>query len=416
MHILVFTDSFYPERNAPAARCYDHARRWVKAGHEVSVITGAPNAPRGEIFPGYRNKLFQREMIEGINVVRVWTFVTPNVGWFLRSLDYLSYFLAAFIASFCVRRVDVILGTTPHLLAPFAAMVSAFFRRVPWVLELRDIWPASLAAVGFQRFRPLISVLRLLERMLYKHADRIIYVSRGFEDYLKSQKVPANKLVYIPNGADLNLFAGQRGPRRALNGGSVIGYFGTIGLSHGLDVVLQAARNISLPANTRFVLCGDGAERQLIEELKETHKISNIDIIDSVPRNEMPALMARCDALLVHLRPHPVFDMVIPSKLFDAAAMGKPVLAGLSGVAADLVKENDFGIVFRQDDAAALVAACRQLLADPSEMQRLGRNGRNFAKKHSRDRLADDIILCFLDIFRSGRPSRSALFKTDIGE
>ncbi len=127
MHILVFTDNFYPERNAPAARCYDHARRWVKAGHEVTVITGAPNAPRGEVFAGYRNKLYQREVINGVNVVRVWTFITANEGWFLRSLDYLSYFLAAFIASFSVRRVDIILGTTPHLLTPLTAMLSSFF-------------------------------------------------------------------------------------------------------------------------------------------------------------------------------------------------------------------------------------------------------------------------------------------------
>lgn len=405
MHILVFTDNFYPERNAPAARCYDHARRWVKAGHKVTVITGAPNAPRGEIFPGYRNKLFQRENIDGIDVVRVWTFITPNEGWFLRSIDYLSYFFSAFIASLSVRRVDVILGTTPHLLTPFAAMLSAFFRRVPWVMELRDIWPASLAAVGFQRFRPLISALRLLERILYKHADRIIYVSRGFESYLKAQKVPESKLVYIPNGVDLDIFNAPHKRRRALNGVRVIGYFGTIGLSHGLDVVLQAAQNANLPANTRFVLCGDGAERRLIEEIKETKKLSNIDILDSVPRCEMPALMAQCDALLVHLRQHPVFDMVIPSKLFDAAAMGKPVLAGLSGVSADVVKENDFGIIFQQDDAAALVAAWSQLLADTGKMRRLGRNGKIFAKRHSRDRLAEDILLCFQTVFKPRRPS-----------
>ena len=398
MHILVFTDNFYPERNAPAARCYDHARRWVKAGHEVTVITGAPNAPRGEVFAGYRNKLYQREVINGVNVVRVWTFITANEGWFLRSLDYLSYFLAAFIASFSVRRVDIILGTTPHLLTPLTAMLSSFFRRVPWVMELRDIWPASLAAVGFQKFRPLIGALRLLERLLYKSADRIIYVSQGFESYLENLDVKKEKLVFVPNGVDLDLFAEPSEQRRSFSGERIVGYFGTIGLSHGLDVVLAAAQSANLQANTRFILCGDGAERSQIKKVKETQKISNIDILESVPRSEMPALMAQCDALLVHLRPHPVFDMVIPSKLFDAAAMGKPVLAGLSGVAADLVQDNDFGVVFQQDNALALVDACNSILSDESRMRRLGQNGREFAQKYSRDRLADDVLSCFLRV------------------
>ena len=404
MHILVFTDNFYPERNAPAARCYDHAIRWVQAGHKVTVLTSAPNAPRGQLFPGYKNKLFQREDIDGINVVRVWTFMTANEGWFLRSLDYFSYFLTAFIASFAVRRVDIILGTTPHLLTPLAAMLSAIFRRKPWILELRDIWPASLMAVGFQKLSLLFRALRLIEKMLYAHADRIIYVSRGFEGYFENLNVDKGKLVYVPNGVDLNLFS-ARGARRSRTkkGEVVIGYFGTIGLSHGLETVLKAAQNPDLPSDIRFILCGDGAERAALEAKKEAEKILNVDFLDTVPRLEMPSIMAQCDVLLVQLRPHPVFDMVIPSKLFDAAAMGKPILAGLSGISADLVRENDFGLIFEQDNPDALVASCDQLVSDKNLMLRLGRNGKKLAKKYDRDILAREALNCFSEVFSSRR-------------
>jgi hypothetical protein len=168
MHILFLTDNFPPETNAPASRTYEHAMRWVRAGHKVTVVTGAPNFPSGKIHAGYSNALWRRETMDGIDVVRVWTYITANEGFLKRTLDYVSFMVAAILASPFLPRPDIIVGTSPQFFTPCAALVVSWWRRRPFVFELRDLWPDSIVAVGAMRETLAIRLLRKLEYFLYR--------------------------------------------------------------------------------------------------------------------------------------------------------------------------------------------------------------------------------------------------------
>ena len=148
MHILFLTDNFPPEVNAPASRTYEHAREWVKEGHKVTVITCAPNFPKGKVYKGYKNRIFLREDLDGINIIRVWTFIMPNSGFFLRVLDYMSFMISSFIASFNVKKVDIIVATSPQFFTAVSGYLISKAKNKPWIFELRDIWPESIKAVG----------------------------------------------------------------------------------------------------------------------------------------------------------------------------------------------------------------------------------------------------------------------------
>ena len=211
MHILFLTDNFPPETNAPASRTYEHAKRWVASGHRVTVITCAPNFPSGKLHAGYRNQLWRREVMDGVNVIRVWTYITANEGFFRRTLDYMSFMVAATIASVFVRTVDVVVATSPQFFTPCAAWVVSLLRRRPFIFELRDLWPDSIVAVGAMRETRVIALLRKLEYFLYRRADRIVTVTESFKTVLTANGIPPKKIVVVPNGVDIDVYLpGQR--------------------------------------------------------------------------------------------------------------------------------------------------------------------------------------------------------------
>jgi len=200
MHILFLTDNFPPEVNAPASRTYEHSREWVKSGEQVTIITCAPNFPKGKVFPGYKNKLWQTEVIDGIKVIRVWTYITANEGFFKRTLDYLSFMISAVIASFFVKKVDVVIGTSPQFFTVCAAYLVGFFKRKPWVFELRDIWPESIKTVGAIKGSKVINFLQKIEIFLYRKANAIICVTNSFKKYLADKGIVSIKIFVIIKG------------------------------------------------------------------------------------------------------------------------------------------------------------------------------------------------------------------------
>ena len=206
MHILFFSDNFPPEVNAPASRTYEHCREWVKAGHEVTVITCAPNFPSGKVFEGYRNRLWHTEEIDGIRVIRVWSFIARNEGFAKRILDYLSYMITAFVASLFVRRVTIIIGTSPQFFAACAACASAFVKRRPWIFELRDIWPESIRAVGAVKSEAVLNFFEKIELFLYRNSTAVISVTHSFKRNLIQRGVREDKIYVITNGVDTSRF------------------------------------------------------------------------------------------------------------------------------------------------------------------------------------------------------------------
>ncbi len=400
MKILFLTDNFPPETNAPAIRTYEHARTWVELGHEVVVVTGAPNFPAGRVFAGYENRLYDASFMDGIEVVRVWTYIAANRGFLRRSLDYVSFMASAFLASFSVRRPDVVVATSPQFFTAVAGWATAAVKRRPFVFELRDLWPESVVAVDAMRRGRAIGLLEKLARFLYRRADLMVPVTPAFARHLRGLGVADERIRVITNGIDLAALeppapaAEIRRRYRIPAGTFTAGFVGTLGLAHGLEVVLDAARELRGDERFHFVLMGDGAERPRLEQRAVAAGLGNVTFIGRRDHAEALALLGAVDAALVVLRDDPVFRTVIPSKIFEAMAMARPIVLGVGGEAHRVVvDECRCGVAFAPGDAAGLVDCLRQLADDAELRAALGRRGREaVARDYQRPRLARDLL------------------------
>jgi glycosyltransferase involved in cell wall biosynthesis len=395
MKILFFCHYFHPEVNAPASRTYENAKRWVRAGHEVTVITCAPNAPRGELFPGYKNRLRSVETVDGIRVVRVWSFIAANKGTWRRILNYLSYMVTAFLAGMLEKRPDVMVATSPQFFCGWAGVLVKWARRWPFVLEIRDIWPESITTVGAMKKGKATALLEKLELKMYAAADHIVAVGNGYRANLLSKGVPPAKVSVVYNGVDLEMFKPRpRDPefarRFGLEGRKVCGYIGTVGMAHGLEIMLKAAEKTADRPWT-YLIVGDGARCDELRAEAEARGLTNLAFTGRLGKEEMPLAWSSLDVCLIHLRKSPLFQTVIPSKMFEAMGMEVPILMGVEGESLDIVLEAGAGIPVEPDDADALVEGCRRLFEGDSAGH--GRAGRAFvARRFDRDALAAQYI------------------------
>jgi hypothetical protein len=365
MKILFLTDNFPPEVNAPATRTYQHCRAWVEAGAEVTVVTGFPNFPSGKVFPGYRNVPLHVESVEGIRVIRVWTYMAPNAGFLRRTLDYASFAASASAVGYWLD-FDVLVATSPQFFTAVAGSVVGMLKGRPWVFELRDIWPDSIVATGAMRPGFAIQALERLELDLYRSADLVVSVTDAFKADLVRRGIPEAKIRVVPNGIHAADFAAAErvGPRPREPGEPFrVGYLGTHGLAHGLDVVFGAAELLR-DDGVEFVLVGDGADKSRLAELAGRLGLPNVRLLPPVPRQEVAATLAEMDAMLVPLRDTPTFRNVIPSKIFEAAAARRPIVLGVRGEAESLVLGFGAGLAYTPEDAAGLADAVRRMEAD----------------------------------------------------
>jgi glycosyltransferase involved in cell wall biosynthesis len=380
MNILFFCHYFPPEVNAPASRTHEHCREWVKAGHNVTVVTCAPNHPFGRIYPGYRNRLWQEEMIDGIRVVRIWTYLAANEGFLRRSANYLSYMAAATLATLFLPKPHVVLSTSPQFFCGLAGYAASRIKRVPWVLEVRDLWPASIVAVGAMRGGPMIRLLERLEAWAYRKADRIIPVTDSFRPHIEARGAAAEKIVVVKNGVDLARFGRPEVDRElarelGVEGKFVAAYFGTHGMAHGLDAILQAAALLRDEAGIAFLMVGDGADCARLRALKERFGLANVIMLGQQPKDRLPALWGLADAALVLLRKSELFKTVIPSKLFEAMGASRPIVLGIEGEARAIVERAGCGVAIEPENAEQLAAAVRWLADHPELARSMGSKG-----------------------------------------
>jgi glycosyltransferase involved in cell wall biosynthesis len=379
MHILFLTDNFPPEVNAPASRTFEHCREWAKAGHRVTVITCAPNFPKGKIYPGYRNRPWQTETMDGIRVVRVWSYITANERVIRRTLDYASYMVAAVLAAPFVRGVDVVIGTSPQFFTPCGAFLVSRTKRVPFVFELRDLWPESIEAVGAMKDGMALRLLERLELLLYRKAARIVSVTNAFKRNLVERGIDGGKIHVVTNGVDIRRFQPQRKDaalvaRYGLGGKFVAGYIGTHGMAHGLETLLSAAALLDRhPEGDRFriLFLGDGAKKRELEEHARAMGLGNVIFIDSVPKEEVVRYWSLLDASIIHLRKAELFTTVIPSKLFESMGMGIPTLLGVAGESAEIVVKEGIGLTFEPENAQELCEGLLRLGSDHALYGRL---------------------------------------------
>ena len=394
MRILYVSQYFPPEMGAPAGRVYELSRAWAGHRHQVTVLTTMPHHPTGIVPTSYRRKMLVRERIDGIDVVRTWIFPAANRGFVRRTASYLSFMVSAIVTGFFfVRRHDVVIATSPQFFVSIAGAVLGASGRGRFVLEIRDLWPDSLIAVGALTKAWAIRALKRLEYYLYRKARHIVVVTQSFERILSDNGVPREKISVITNGVDLAKFSPGEGQglREALglNGKFVVAYIGTIGLAHGLEVVLRAAERLRSDEDIVFLLVGEGARRGEIEREQRRMGLENVVFTGEQPRDRIPDFLRAADACLVHLRRDPLFEAVIPSKVFEIMGCGKPIIMGVGGEARELVERAGAGISFESEDEEGLMAAIERLKEDGALRERMGEDGRRFVERHyNREALA----------------------------
>jgi glycosyltransferase involved in cell wall biosynthesis len=392
LHILFLTDNFPPEVNAPASRTFEHCREWVKAGHRVTVVTCAPNFPKGKVFDGYQNRLWSRETMDGIDVVRVWSYVTANEGFLRRILDYQSYMVTATIASLFIRRVDLVIGTSPQFFTACAAYVVSRLKFRPYIFELRDLWPESIKAVGAMKNARAIALLESLELFLYRKSARVVSVTQSFKNILVRRGIDAAKIEVVTNGVDLSNFKPRAKDAAltkelGLEGAFVAGYIGTHGLAHGLETLLAAAEKLRGKGFV-FLFLGDGARKQALRDQAAAMKLDNVVFIDSVSKADVARYWSLLDVSVIHLKKTDLFTTVIPSKLFESMGMGLPVLHGVAGESADIVRAEGAGIPFTPESADELAAALERLKSNPAELEQFRTSCLKGAQHYDRTNLA----------------------------
>lgn len=400
MHILFLTDNFPPEVNAPASRTYEHSREWVKLGHKVTIVTCAPNFPKGKVFDGYRNKLWQRETVDGIEVIRVWSYITSNDGFAKRIVDYVSYMVSAIVTSQFVRRPDVVISTSPQFFAAVGGWIVAAIRRRPFVFELRDIWPESIRAVGAMNDSRAIDFLEKLELFLYHRARLIVSVTYAFKENLVVRGIASEKIVVVRNGVDLARFRPMDKDDELIEALDLkdrftVGYIGTHGMAHALATLLEAASILQERHGDRspcFLFVGDGAEKNRLKQHAAYLGLNNTIFVDSKERSEMPRYWSILDSSIIHLRRTDLFKTVIPSKMFECFAMGIPILHGVEGESAEIIENTGAGVTFEAENPRELADLIEALERDPERLEILKRQGLEHAPLFDRTALARKML------------------------
>lgn len=386
MRILFLSHYFPPEVNAPAKRTYEHCHEWARLGHEVHVVTCFPSHPQGVLYPSFRLGLGQHEVVDGVHVHRVPTYIAANKGIVKRSLNYLSFAPSAVWRSLRLGRFDVIVATSPQFFCAVAGWVVASIKRTPWLFELRDLWPVSILAVGAAQPSLAIRLLERLELHLYRSAAGVVCLTRSFMRELANRGIPSEHLDFLPNGAaaafpDPTAAAAFRARLGLAPNQVIASYVGTLGMAHALGTILDAAERLKARREISFVVVGDGAERITLTEQAARRSLDNVIFTGQLPREEAAVVLQASDIALVLLKQSPVFETVIPSKMFEAMAARRPMVLGIRGEAKELLDRGECGIAITPESGEELAQAVAKLADDPTLRQRLGNAGHEMVRR-----------------------------------
>ena len=395
--ILFLTDNFPPEVNAPATRTYEHAREWVQKGYKVTVLTSYPNFPQGKVYEGYRQKLIASIDKDGIKVIRVATIIFPNSGFIKRIIDQLSYAAMAFLVGLWVR-TDIIVATSPQFFTAVAGRWLSFFKFRPWIMEVRDLWPESIAAVGAMNEGRVYKFLEWVELRLYKSAKKIIVVTDTFKKKISDRGIDASKIDVHKNGVILDLFKPRPkdtellSANPQLDGKKVFAYIGTHGMAHGLSFVLSCLPKLQeeLP-QAHFLFIGEGAEKENLLKQSRELQLYNVTFMPFVPKHEVVRYLSLMDVALVNLKKSDTFKTVIPSKIFEAAALHKPILIGLEGETKGIIESFNAGTWFEPENEQEFISKCKAIL-NKSAYQEYQEGCQNLAVAFDRKKIALQVL------------------------
>lgn len=392
MKILFLTDNFPPEVNAPATRTYEHCVEWVKRGEDVTVITCFPNFPNGRVFSGYKNSFYKKEYIEGVKVIRIWTYIAANKGFLKRVFDFISYALMAFLFGL-FQKSDLIIGTSPQFFTVISARCLSFVKRIPWVMEVRDIWPESIAAVGaMNKNSSLYKLLETAEKSLYRSSKKIVVVTDAFKKNIISKGVKASKITVIKNGVIASKFQPTQKnidliKKHKLDGKIVVSYIGTHGMAHGLDFILDCVSEMT-DLSYHFIFQGEGSEKRRL--LKKAKSLTNVSFLPSVSKSELQKYISISDIALVNLIRSETFKTVIPSKIFENVCMEKPILLGVEGEAKKLIENYNVGLCFEPENKRSFIQALKKMSSFNDNM--FHDNCKKMTSDFNRQKLAHEML------------------------
>jgi glycosyltransferase involved in cell wall biosynthesis len=396
MKILFLTDNFPPEVNAPATRTYEHCKKWIEMGHEVTVITCFPNFPQGKVYNGYRNKLYQKEVFNGIRVIRIWSYITANKGFIKRSLDQLSFAFTSFLAGLFVGKFDYIVATSPQFFTSWSGYLLSKFKRTPWLFEVRDMWPEGI--IFLDKSSKLYKILEKIELGLYKSASKIVTVTQGFkESIIQRAKIEDNKIVVVYNGSNNKKFTIKEKNKELLNNLNlenkfIVGYAGTFGMSHSLEFIFQEISKVKNPY-IHFLFLGDGAMKSSMIKWVEEYNLLNVTILESVAKDKIVDYISIFDIGLVPLAKNDAYLRVIPSKTFELTAMGKPILLGVEGEMKSIIERYNAGIAYEPENSKEFQIALDILYNNRDNFLNIYQNGLNrISQEFDRELLATKMI------------------------
>lgn len=376
----------------------------------MTVVTCPPNVPNGVVYDGYQNKRTSEE-INGVKVERVKLYIAANKGAVKRMFNFVSYFFKALWAALRLPKPDVVIATSPQIFCGYAGVWYKRLRHVPLVIEIRDIWPESMGAVGAHIPKLSYWALEKIEKAMYRSCDKLVTVGEGYLARLVEKGVPDEKISIVMNGTDLAVYKPQ--PKNeellekyGLSGKFVVSYIGTVGMACGLEVVLDAAEMLTQRrrggeggegirglGEVVFAIVGDGAHRAQLEEAAKKRGLANVVFTGRQPKSSMPDWVNASDASLVHLKKTDLFTTVMPSKIFESAGCKRPIIMGVDGYAKKLVMDAQAGLDMTPEDADSLVECVMQLLGNPELCRKLGENAyNNIAIIHNRDQQANDYL------------------------
>lgn len=389
MRILYFTQYFPPEVGATQTRAFEMSRYLASRGHHVTVVTEVPNHPSGIIPPAYKGRLSERRIEQGVDVLRLWVWTSPEKTFATRMRFYLSYMGMGALAGSLVRgRYDLVYATSPPLFVGAAGLAASFVRRVPFVFEVRDLWPESAVALGELSSRKAIAAAEMLEKLLYSRARRIVAVTQGIRSRLLERGLPPDKLAFISNGANTDLFRpdpeGAAKLRRELGlaGAFVVLYAGIHGIAQGLETLLDAADLLRNEPNIQFVMLGEGPRKAALLQRCQSLGLTNLRMLPEVPASSMPAYLSMADCAVVPLKNEPVFYGALPSKMFEAWACATPIVLSVAGEAVGVLDEADGGVAVPPEDARKLAQAIEYLRANPDRAREMGSKGQEYVTRH----------------------------------
>ncbi len=411
LNIAVYSHYFTPEIGAPSARIYDLSQQWLLANHTVRVATCVPNHPTGQVYPGYAPGWHQQEAFDGVDVHRNWSYITANSGFIKKTLGHISFVLSSVLNQRKMAAVDVIIGTSPTPFAALAGLLVAKWRNVPFVMEIRDLWPAIFTEMGIIKNKQIIRLLELGELWLYRQSSQIVTVTEAFRQDLIRRNIPAEKITTIPNGADINFWQPQPKPTAlaadlGVADKFVVLYIGAHGISHALEKILDAAAQLRDQPEIQFLFVGEGSRKPMLMDYAAEHQLSNVTFLGATDKQGVKDYYALADVCLVPLRDVPLFDGFIPSKMFEIMAMARPIVASLTGEAAEILRRSQGATIVEPEDTAGIRAAIEALYRNPEHAAALAENGRAFVAAHySRKLLADR----YLEVLQSAiTPERTA--------